>query len=304
MSSAPTATKKRFKWPSFSVQVIIGLILGVLLGWLALTIGPAADGSDNWLVVTLSTIGSSFVTLLRAVVPPLVFTAIVASIANLRGIANGARLAAKTLIWFAITALISVVIGIALGLIMKPGLNTTVSADAVADPSRTGSWLDFLNGLIPSNFLGLEVFTRLATDEGGLVTGASSNVGFNVLQILIIAIVVGIAALRVGAKAQPFLDFTASALVDHPVGADRHRGSDRKCDRLLRLVIRWFAGHLRPRHLHRIGPGFTCRLPGDPSFQPSVGSQLFPRCVASDPAWLRLAIFHRYAAPYGGPHPT
>ena len=84
MSSAPTATKKRFKWPSFSVQVIIGLILGVLLGWLALTIGPAADGSDNWLVVTLSTIGSSFVTLLRAVVPPLVFTAIVASIANLR----------------------------------------------------------------------------------------------------------------------------------------------------------------------------------------------------------------------------
>ena len=155
MSSAPTATKKRFKWPSFSVQVIIGLILGVLLGWLALTIGPAADGSDNWLVVTLSTIGSSFVTLLRAVVPPLVFTAIVASIANLRGIANGARLAAKTLIWFAITALISVVIGIALGLIMKPGLNTTVSADAVADPSRTGSWLDFLNGLIPSNFLGL-----------------------------------------------------------------------------------------------------------------------------------------------------
>ena len=212
MSSAPTATKKRFKWPSFSVQVIIGLILGVLLGWLALTIGPNADGSDNWLVVTLSTIGSSFVTLLRAVVPPLVFTAIVASIANLRGIANGARLAAKTLIWFAITALISVVIGIALGLIMKPGLNTTVSADAVADPSRTGSWLDFLNGLIPSNFLGLEVFTRLATDEGGLVTGASSNVGFNVLQILIIAIVVGIAALRVGAKAQPFLDFTASAL--------------------------------------------------------------------------------------------
>ena len=27
MSSAPTAAKERFKWPSFSVQVIIGLIL-------------------------------------------------------------------------------------------------------------------------------------------------------------------------------------------------------------------------------------------------------------------------------------
>ena len=31
-------------------------------------------------------------------------------------------------------------------------------------------------------------------------------------------------------------------MVDHPLGADRHRGSDRKCDRLLRLAIRWFAG--------------------------------------------------------------
>ena len=116
-AAVPTP-KRRLRLPSFSWQIVIGLVVGVLLGWLALSIGTSdgtPTGEANGLTVTLATIGSSFVTLLKAVVPPLVFTAIVASIANLRGLANGARLAAQTLIWFAITAFIAVVIGIGLG---------------------------------------------------------------------------------------------------------------------------------------------------------------------------------------------
>ena len=64
--------------------------------------------------------GSIFVTLLRTIVPPLVFLAIVASIANLRDVTGAARLAWKTLAWFAGTALIAVVIGIVLGLSSSP----------------------------------------------------------------------------------------------------------------------------------------------------------------------------------------
>lgn len=209
--SAPTERKKS-RLPSFSVQILIGLALGVLLGWLALVIGKTPDGDANWLTVTLQTIGSTFVGLLRAIVPPLVFTAIVASIANLRGIANGVRLAFQTLIWFAVTALIAVVIGIGLGLILQPGANAGVSADQAATPSRTGSWLDFLSGIIPSNFLGISASTNLARDAEGAVTAATSSIGFNVLQILVIAIVVGIAALKVGKKADAFLSFNASLL--------------------------------------------------------------------------------------------
>nr|NLD39706.1 dicarboxylate/amino acid:cation symporter [Actinomycetales bacterium] len=212
MSSSPTAERtRRLRLPSFSAQILIALVLGVILGWLALTMGAHADGSSNWLATTLSTIGSSFVALLRAIVPPLVFLAIVASIANLRGVANGARLAGQTLIWFATTALISVGIGIGLGLIMQPGAHTSVSADAAAMPSRTGSWLGFLEGLIPSNFLGLAVSSRPAVTDG-VVTGVSSSVNFNVLQIIVLALVVGVAALRSGSKAEPFLSFTRSAL--------------------------------------------------------------------------------------------
>ncbi len=60
-------------------------------------------------------------TLLRAAVVPLIFTAIVASISNLRRVQNAARLAGQTILWFAITAFIAVIIGIVLGLVIQPG---------------------------------------------------------------------------------------------------------------------------------------------------------------------------------------
>lgn len=209
-ASAPAKKKRRF--PSFSVQILLGLAVGVGLGAVALAMGPqdAAGEVPNGLTTTLDTIGSSFVTLLKAVVPPLIFTAIVASIANLRTVTNAARLAGQTLLWFAITAAISVAVGIGLGLLFQPGNRASVSLDAASEPGRTGTWLDFLNGLIPGNVLGLGASTQVEVSDAG--ASASTSVNFNVLQILVVALVIGIAALKSGKKADPFLAFNRSAL--------------------------------------------------------------------------------------------
>ncbi|MDK7741313.1 dicarboxylate/amino acid:cation symporter [Helcobacillus massiliensis] len=192
----------------FGYQVIAGLILGVILGFIAAQMGPAApatgdaDPVPNWLTVTLDTIGTTFITLLKALVPPLIFLAVVASIANLREVTGAARLAWKTLLWFGITALISVGVGMAVGTVMNLGSNTGLSADAAQAPDKSGTWLDFLTGLVPSNFIGL---TASASDDGVKLT-------FNALQILVISIAVGIATLSVGEKAEPFLAFVRAAL--------------------------------------------------------------------------------------------
>lgn len=208
----PEATRRRrLRWPSFGVQILLGLALGLLLGWLARSMGTVADGSENWLTTTLDTIGSSFVTLLKAVVPPLVLLAIVVSIANLRGVAGAARLAWQTILWFAITALVSVVIGIGLGLIFQPGRHTNLDVSQGYEPGRTGSWIDFLTGLIPSNFLGIGASTSLKVPDDGAPT-ASTSISFNVLQIVVIALVVGIAAYKSGRAAEPFITFSRSAL--------------------------------------------------------------------------------------------
>ena len=190
----------------FGVQILLGLVLGVVLGLIARNIGTVGDGGANWLTTTLETVGNTFVTLLKTLVPPIVFLAVVASIANLAKVTNAARLAGRTLLWFAITALVSVGIGIGLGVLTDPGERTSVARDAAAEPSTTGTWLDFLNGLVPSNIFGLGAETA---EEGGAL---ETTLSFSVLQILVISLVVGVAALRAGEAAQPFLSFVRSAL--------------------------------------------------------------------------------------------
>ncbi|AXH95157.1 dicarboxylate/amino acid:cation symporter [Ornithinimicrobium avium] len=193
--------RSRLPRVSFGTQVLIGLVLGVVLGLVARSMGATAD-DPNWLSETLGIIGSSFVTLLKAVVPPLVFLAIVSSIANLREVTGAARLAWNTLLWFAITAMASVAIGMTVGLLIDPARGAGVTAADAAAPGRTGGWLDFLTGIIPANVLGL---SARADDDG-------VSLSFNVLQILVLSIAVGIAVLKTGKAAEPFLDFTRSAL--------------------------------------------------------------------------------------------
>jgi Na+/H+-dicarboxylate symporter len=191
---------------NFGLLVLAGMVLGLLLGFVARQMGTDAAGDPNWLTVTLKTTGSIFVQLLKAVVPPLVFAAIVASIANLRALDNAARLAGQTILWFAITALISVVIGLAVGLLIQPGLGVNAAALTGGRPDSVGGWLDFLKGLVPANSLGLAASTKV-TDGG-----ATTTLGFNVLQLLVISIAVGLAAIRAGEKAEPFLAFVTSFL--------------------------------------------------------------------------------------------
>jgi len=193
-------------YSSFGFQVLAAMVIGLVLGWIARNMGPIAPGQPNWLTVTLATTGSIFVQLLQALVPPLIFTAIVASISNLRQLSNAAALVWQTLLWFAITAFIAVLIGIALGLIIQPGINAGVAAASAKAPGSVGSWLDFLKGLVPANMFGLQATTRI---EG---SGATTRLGFNVLQLLVISIVVGVAALKVGERANSFLALNESFL--------------------------------------------------------------------------------------------
>jgi Na+/H+-dicarboxylate symporter len=191
----------------FGIQVLAAMAVGLGLGLLARSLGAAEGQAGYGLAETLHQLGSIFIQLLRTLVPALVFTAIVASIANIAKMQNAARLVWRTLLWFAITALIAVLIGIALGLILQPGLHTSVVASAAQAPKTHGSWLDFLTGLVPSNILGLAASTKIS-DTGVATTGLS----FNVLQIVVISLVTGVAALKVGEAGEAFLKFNASAL--------------------------------------------------------------------------------------------
>jgi Na+/H+-dicarboxylate symporter len=177
---------KSFKVP-FWAQIIAGLVLGVLLGWLA-------RGQDlSWLVTTLEKVGDTFIGLLKLAVAPLVFFAILVSITNLRKVNNAARLASRTLLWFMATSLIAVSIGLVIGLVTNPGAGTGLTPKDGELPEKTGSWVDFLTGIVPTDVI--TPFTEL-----------------NVLQIVFMAAVAGVAALQLGEKVQPILNLSESVL--------------------------------------------------------------------------------------------
>ena len=202
-TTATAAAPARRRFP-FWAQVLSGLAAGIVLGFVARTL------TVGWLTTTLTTVGSIFVQLLRVLVVPLVLTALIVSITQLRKVTNAARLAVQTLMWFAITALVSVGIGITLGLLTNPGASASVGTEGAKAVATQGSWLDFLKSLVPGNIFGLEVSSQTTNTAGSIEV--SSSLSFNVLQLVVLGIALGAAALAVGEKAQPFVTFTESVL--------------------------------------------------------------------------------------------
>jgi len=198
-SSPPGVLHAMARTP-FWAQTLIGLAAGVVLGFIARTY------EVSWLSTTLVQVGSTFVTLLLATVAPLVVTALIVSISRLGLMANAARLAVRTIVWFMITSAIAVSIGMAIGLLTSPGKNANLSTTGAAYSGKTGTWVDFLTGLVPGNILGLQ--GKTSTTDGVL----STTVSFNILQLVVIGIVLGAAALKAGEKAKSFVVLSESIL--------------------------------------------------------------------------------------------
>src|SRR5688500_19272136 len=87
----------------FWQRVVGGFVLGALAGW---AFGPAAE---TW----FGPLGDLYVTLIKMIAVPLVFFAVINAVASLHGQKSIAALGGRTFLWFAITAVLAVGIGLA-----------------------------------------------------------------------------------------------------------------------------------------------------------------------------------------------
>ena len=94
----------------FWQRVLAGFLLGALAGW--------AFGADaeTW----FGPLGDLYVTLIKMIAVPLVFFAVINAVASLSGQKSIAALAGRTFLWFALTAVLAVGVGLAFGWIVKP----------------------------------------------------------------------------------------------------------------------------------------------------------------------------------------
>jgi len=169
-------------------QVLIGLILGVIAG---LTLGQNAE--------SLKILGTIFINLIKMVIVPLIFFALLSGITSMNGQGNFTRVGIKGFSAYILTAMFAVIIGIAAGIIFKPGEGVDLhsildTGNNVADIAgkTPPSISEFLLGLITTNPI-----KSMASDQ--------------FLQIIIFSIFTGIVINMIGEKAKPVRDLIQSA---------------------------------------------------------------------------------------------
>ena len=173
----------------FWQRVLAGFVLGALAGW--------AFGADaeTW----FGPLGDLYVTLIKMIAVPLVFFAVINAVASLSGQKSIAALAGRTFLWFALTAVLAVGVGLAFGWIVKPGVGVGVlqiSSDYKA--KEIPGVVDMLLNLVPSNpFQALSGAASAKTSEGMTVLVPRNG---TVLQVIFFAGLVGFAIVKLGDK--------------------------------------------------------------------------------------------------------
>jgi len=120
MAMAMTKTvsqRMRRPWyrPSLTVQIMIGLVVGGVIGWLRPDWGNA--------VYFLRDI---FINLIKSIIAPLVFSTIVVGVAGAGALRKVGRMGVKALVYFEIVTTAALFIGLAVVNFTKPGVGVTL----------------------------------------------------------------------------------------------------------------------------------------------------------------------------------
>src|SRR5260370_41852461 len=110
--SVPSQSQSRRPWyrPSLTTQIMIGLVVGALIGWLQ------PDWGNK--VYFLRDI---FINLIKSIIAPLVFSPIVVAIAGAGALKQVGRLGIKALVYFKIVTTAALFIGLSVVNFTKPG---------------------------------------------------------------------------------------------------------------------------------------------------------------------------------------
>ena len=106
---------------SLYVQVLLGIVLGVLVGYLWPQFGTS-----------LKPLGDAFVKLIRMVVAPVIFCTVALGVAHMRDVSKFGRVGGKALLYFEVVSTIALMIGIGVGLWVRPGEGFPVKLDLTA----------------------------------------------------------------------------------------------------------------------------------------------------------------------------
>lgn len=171
------------------ISIIIGLIIGVIIGAVVHYSFPESIAAFSKNIKLLGTI---FIRLVQMIIAPLVFSTLVVGIAKMGDMKLVGRVGLKAMGWFLSASLVSLLLGLLLVNIMKPGvglqieMTETSGASELIEKTQAFSLDEFVKHIVPKS-----IFEAMATNE--------------ILQIVIFSILFGIALSSVGRIGQPLI---------------------------------------------------------------------------------------------------
>lgn len=130
------------------VQVIIGIVLGVLTGWLFPAFAPTAK-----------LISESFINMIKMVITPVIFLTIVLGIAGAGNLKKVGRVGGKGLIYFEVVTTFALIIGLVVANMLKPGVGIATNhlpkenLDKYTSAAKEMNWGEFFSHIIPTNIV-------------------------------------------------------------------------------------------------------------------------------------------------------
>ena len=164
------------------VQVLIGVVIGSVLGFLA-----------PQLATEMKPLGDTFIGLIHLLIGPLVFCTVSMGIARVSNLGQAGRIAVTALIYFLVVSTFALVFGFLVGTIVQPGAGmhidpATLSMNGLekyqTTGSTAGSFVDMLIRCVPTSFF--EPFLR-----------------GDVIQIVVLAVATGAVLSGLGERAKP-----------------------------------------------------------------------------------------------------
>ena len=133
-------------------QVFYAMVLGCVIGFIFKSTGDYVISNFLYELITLC--GVLFIRLLKMVMVPLIFTSIIIGVSSIGSGRKVGRLSIKTFLYYLLTSLIAIIIGLFLSNLIQPGIGATIVENTSFDSSKiqtSASPADILIRMIPTN---------------------------------------------------------------------------------------------------------------------------------------------------------
>ena len=172
------------------VQVLVAIAIGVAVGHFAPGVG-----------IALQPLGEAFIKLVKMIIAPVIFLTIVTGIAGMKELGAIGRVAAKAFAYFLTFSTLALILGLLVANIVHPGSGLDINP-ATLDASKVAQYQQQAHDQTLTGFL-LDIIPNT------LISAVAD--GHNILQVLFVAILFGIALTLIGDKADPLMQVLDSA---------------------------------------------------------------------------------------------